>query len=168
MALQYRVMIPNSLIENTNVVRVTRDAESRFTPAGTRVTNISVVASRRYQVDGEWKDQPRYFTVTVWGDAAERAATIRKNNILAVSYSLADMEARPYTSKDGEQKAELKIGSLESTKPSGDDRSEYAMIASTFLKGYCDDICNRRRANQQAGANILRSALRSMRANPDL
>jgi single-strand DNA-binding protein len=109
MALKYNVIIPNVLSEATIVARVTKDAESRFTPSGTRVTNISVVVARRYQVDGEWKDQSRFMTVTVWGDAAERAATIKKNNILAISFSAADLEARPYQSKDGEWKAELKV-----------------------------------------------------------
>ena len=109
MALKYNVIIPNALSEQTFVARVTKDAESRFTPSGTRVTNISVVVSRRYQVDGEWKDQSRFLTVTVWGDAAERAASVKKNNILAISYSLADMEARPYNANDGTMKAELKI-----------------------------------------------------------
>ena len=109
MAHKYNVIIPNAFSETTFAARVTKDAESRFTPSGTRVTNISVVVSRRYSVDGEWKDQSRFMTVTVWGDAAERAATVKKNNILAVSCSLADMEARPYQSKDGEWKAELKV-----------------------------------------------------------
>jgi single-strand DNA-binding protein len=109
MALQYNVIIPNVLSEATIVARVTKDAESRFTPSGTQVTNISVVVSRRYQVDNEWKDQSRFMTVTVWGDAAKRAADIKKNNILAISFSAADLEARPYTSNAGEAKAELKI-----------------------------------------------------------
>ena len=109
MALQYNVIIPNALTNAVIAARVTKDAVSRHTDGGTRVTNISVVVARRYQVDGEWKDQSRFLTVTVWGDAAARAADIKKNNILVIEFSIADMEARPYES-NGEHKAELKIG----------------------------------------------------------
>ena len=95
MALQYNVIIPNALTNAVIAARVTKDAVSRHTDGGTRVTNISVVVARRYQVDGEWKDQSRFLTVTVWGDAAARAADIKKNNILVIEFSVADMEAAP-------------------------------------------------------------------------
>src|SRR5512141_528648 len=108
MATPMNAMIPNVASEANMMGRVTRDAEARFTPSGAKVTNLSVAVSRRFQKDEEWKEQTAFFGVAIWGDAADRAQNIKKGDIVMVSFSLADLEARPYTSGD-ENKAALQI-----------------------------------------------------------
>lgn len=45
-----------------------KDAETRFTPSGTAVTNFSVATTRRIkdQQTGEWKDETDWHNVVLW------------------------------------------------------------------------------------------------------
>jgi single-strand DNA-binding protein len=45
-----------------------KDAETRFTPSGTAVTNFTVATSRRWkdQQSGEWKDETDWHDVVLW------------------------------------------------------------------------------------------------------
>jgi single-stranded DNA-binding protein len=110
MATLMQVMIPNNLAENTNVGRVTRDAGgAKFTDSGTKVANVSVALSRRYQQGEEWKEETQFYTVAVWGDAADRAGQCKKGDIVSVTYSAADVEGRMYDAQDGTKKIALQI-----------------------------------------------------------
>ena len=104
-----QAMIPNALSEVTIVGRVTRDSDgARFTPGGAKVANVSIAVSRRYQQDNEWKEQTAFYSVAVWGDAADRAGQCKQGDIVSASFSMADVEARLYDS-NGEKKAALQV-----------------------------------------------------------
>jgi len=51
---------------------LTRDPELRYTPSGTAVCNVGLAVNRRYQDQaGEWKDEPTFIDVTIWGKRGE-------------------------------------------------------------------------------------------------
>jgi single stranded DNA-binding protein len=111
MATLMQVMIPNNLSEATMVGRVTRDAGgAKFTDTGsTKVANVSVAVSRRYQQGEEWKEETAFYSVAVWGDAADRAGACKKGDIVSISFSLADVESRIYQDANGQNKSALQI-----------------------------------------------------------
>ena len=51
--------------------RVTRNSELRQTPAGTPVTDISVVSNRIWTKNGERQEDATFVDVTIWGKQAE-------------------------------------------------------------------------------------------------
>jgi single-strand DNA-binding protein len=53
---------------------LTRDPELRALPSGTSVCKLRLAVNTRVKQDGEWKDKPNYFDVTVWAGQAESAA----------------------------------------------------------------------------------------------
>lgn len=64
---------------NMNVVVVsgnlTKDPELRSLPSGNSVCNLRLAVNDRFKdKDGEWKDRPFYFNVTVWGKMGEAIA----------------------------------------------------------------------------------------------
>jgi len=54
--------------------RLTRDPETRFTPAGTAVTGFSLAVNRRYKVNNEVKEEVSFFDVVVFGKQGENCA----------------------------------------------------------------------------------------------
>ena len=45
-----------------------RDAETKFTPSGTSVTNFSLATTRKWkdQASGEWKEQTQWHRIVYW------------------------------------------------------------------------------------------------------
>src|SRR5208282_4792129 len=76
-----------------------RDAETKFTPSGTSVTNFSLATTRRWkdQQSGEWKEQTDWHRVKYW--RAENVA----NYLLKGKqvYVEGRLETRSYDDKDG-------------------------------------------------------------------
>lgn len=87
--------------EITIVGNVTRDPELKFTPNGQAVTRLSVASSRRWQANGEWKEQTTFFDVTAWGSLAENAADSLKKGSRALV--VGRIESREYE-KDGQKR----------------------------------------------------------------
>jgi single-strand DNA-binding protein len=61
-------------MSNDNVTLIgnlTRDPELRFTPTGRSVTQLGMAVNRRYQVQGEWKEDVSFFDVVAWGELGE-------------------------------------------------------------------------------------------------
>ena len=60
--------------------RLTRDAELKYTTAGTAMCRFSIAVNRRFKdpKSGEWKDDTTYVDVSVWREAAERCGKILK------------------------------------------------------------------------------------------
>jgi single-strand DNA-binding protein len=54
--------------------RLTRDPETRFTPAGTAVTGFSLAVNRRYKVNNEVKEEVSFFDIVVFGKQGENCA----------------------------------------------------------------------------------------------
>jgi len=78
-----------------------RDAETKFTPQGTSVTNFSLATTRRWkdQQSGEWKDQTEWHRVVYW--RAENVANyLTKGKQVYVEGRL---QTRSYDDKDGKK-----------------------------------------------------------------
>lgn len=60
--------------------RLTRDAELKYTNAGTAMCRFSIAVNRRYKdpKSGEWKDDTSYVDISVWREAAERCGKVLK------------------------------------------------------------------------------------------
>ncbi len=53
------------------VGRVTRDAELRYTAAGTALCNFSIAVNRRVKKGDQWLDEASFFDLTLWDKQAE-------------------------------------------------------------------------------------------------
>ena len=51
--------------------RVTRDAELRYTPSGTAVTDVTIASNRVWSKDSEKQEETTFVDVTIWGRQAE-------------------------------------------------------------------------------------------------
>jgi single-strand DNA-binding protein len=91
----------------TLVGNVTRDPELRFTPAGQAVAKFGLAVNRRYQANGEWKEQTSYFDVVCWGTLGENAAaSLTKGSRALVSGRL---EQRSYETQSGEKRSAVEV-----------------------------------------------------------
>lgn len=53
------------------VGRLTRDAELRFTTAGTPVAKFSIAVNRNKKTGEQWEEEVNYFDIVLWGKTAE-------------------------------------------------------------------------------------------------
>lgn len=89
--------------------RATREVELKYTPKGNPTCNLSIAVNRRYQDKDtqEWKDDPSFFNVTVWGPQAERCAErIKKGSAVLIEGSL---RSRSWTNQAGEKRSVIEI-----------------------------------------------------------
>jgi len=86
---------------------LTRDPELRFTPSGAAVATIGLAVNHKYQVEGEWKDEPSFFTVIAWGTLAERCSEhITKGSPVLVEGRL---RWRQWETPDGQKRSTIEI-----------------------------------------------------------
>ena len=84
-----------------------RDAEMRYTPSGTAVTNFSIAVSRRYQVRDEWQEETEWFNVSAWDRQAEIVAErVKRGTRVFVDGRLS---TREYTAGNGETRVSLDV-----------------------------------------------------------
>jgi len=89
--------------------RVTMDPDLRYTPKGTAVLGFRIALNRRYkdQASGEWKDQPYYFSVNVWGQQAERLGeTMKRGSAVLIE---GELRSRSWESQSGEKRSAIEI-----------------------------------------------------------
>ena len=89
---------------------VGKDAESRFTPGGKRVTSFSVATSRKWKdASGAAQEVTVWWRVTTWEKLAEVCAEyVRKGMLVLVQGDQVDASA--YMPKDGgEPRASLEL-----------------------------------------------------------
>lgn len=55
----------------TIVGRLTRDAELRYTPAGTAMSLFSIASNRSVKKGDAWVDEASFFDITLWNKQAE-------------------------------------------------------------------------------------------------
>jgi single-strand DNA-binding protein len=96
----------------TLVGNLTRDPELRFTSGGRGVASFGLAVNRRYQVNGEWKDDTSYFNVVAWGQLGENvASTLTKGMRVVVSGRL---EQRSWDDqKTGDKRTAIEINADE-------------------------------------------------------
>ena len=85
-----------------------RDPEMRYTPSGTAVTNFSVAVSRRWTGrDGQQQEKTTWFRVNAWDKLGELCNQyLSKGRLVLVE---GDVEARAWTSQEGEARASLEM-----------------------------------------------------------
>ena len=88
--------------------RVGRDADSRFTPNGKRVTSFSVATSRKWKdASGVQQEQTTWWKVTTWEKLAEICGEYVKKGMLVLVDGEVSVSA--YSAQDGTAKASLEL-----------------------------------------------------------
>jgi single-strand DNA-binding protein len=83
--------------------------EQRFTPGGIAVTSFSLAVNRTWNDhEGNRKDKTTWFRVTLWKKQAEIAAQYLTKGSKVMIIGEVE-EARPYTDRDGNQRASIEV-----------------------------------------------------------
>jgi len=88
------------------VGRLTRDPELRYTPGGTAVTAFGMAVNNRRKVGEEWKDEPCFVDVKVFGRQAESCSEyLAKGRQVGVEGRLSFSRWE----KDGQTRSKLEV-----------------------------------------------------------
>ncbi|MHB8836715.1 MAG: single-stranded DNA-binding protein [Candidatus Methylomirabilia bacterium] len=88
------------------VGNLTRDPELRYTPSGMAVTSFGLAVSNRRKVGEEWKDEPCFVDVKVFGRMAETSSEyLSKGRPVAIEGRLAYSKWE----KDGQTRSKLEV-----------------------------------------------------------
>jgi len=118
-----------------------KDFEMRFTPSGQPVTSGSIAVARRFQRNGEWDSETTWVRVSVWGDAAERAAQIKKGDFVIVDGATLTPDPatggpRIWTNNSGEPQASYEFRAASVTSlgrlPKNDEAGQAAPAGDDF------------------------------------
>lgn len=83
------------------------DPEQKYAASGAAILRFNVAVNQRTRVEGEWTEKTEWVRCTVFGQRAESLANhLRKGMRVFVSGRL---EARPWTSQQGEVRAGLEL-----------------------------------------------------------
>lgn len=105
-----------------------RDPELRYTPQGTPVCDFSIAVNNRKKVDGEWKDEPMWIKVHVWGKQAETAAQFLEKGRSVLVDGRLDVEQ--WKDRDGKDRWNLVLHANQTTFL-GDGKSSSGERSST-------------------------------------
>lgn len=89
--------------------RAVADPDLKYTPKGTPVLNFRMAVDRRYKdpTSGEWKNDPSFFSVSVWGQSAERMGEVmKKGSAVLVEGRL---RSRSYETQAGEKRYVVEV-----------------------------------------------------------
>lgn len=79
--------------------RLGADADLKYTQGGEAVLNLRVAVGQRVKRGGEWKDEPVWLTVTVFGKRAEGLAKLlSKGSRVGAT---GELRVRQYETRDG-------------------------------------------------------------------
>ena len=101
--------MPGSINRVILVGNLTRDPELRALPSGTAVCGLRIAVNDRMKDKntGEWRDQPNYFDVDVFGSQAENCAKyLVKGRQIAVEGRL---RWREWESQDGQKRSAVSV-----------------------------------------------------------
>jgi len=88
------------------VGRLTRDPELRYTPAGTAVTGFGLAVNNRRKVGDEWKEEPCFVDVKIFGRMAETSSEyLSKGRQCAIEGRLSYSKWE----KDGQTRSKLEV-----------------------------------------------------------
>lgn len=124
---------------------VGRDPELNVTAQGTPVTNFSLPVEkyRGQNADGTAKNETVWYRVICWQDMAEKAEKwVHKG---ALVYVRGDLEARPYTDREGVQRVSMEITArdlriLKKAAQNGEATGSKGNGGDPFLPDYPDDV----------------------------
>jgi len=93
----------------TLVGNLGNDPEMRYTPSGVPVTSFSLAVNKSWTgQDGQKQDKTTWFRITTWRKQAEIVSQyLTKGRQVLVIGEVE--EARPWTDKDGNQRASLEV-----------------------------------------------------------
>lgn len=93
----------------TIVGNVGQSPEMRYTPSGQAVASFSVAVNKSWVgADGQRQDKTTWFRVTCWRKLAEVVSEhLGKGQLVLVTGEVE--EARPWTDRDGNQRASLEV-----------------------------------------------------------
>jgi len=79
-----------------------KDAETKFTPSGTSVTNFTLATNRRWkdQATGEWKEETDWHRCTLWRSENVSNYLLKGKQI----YLEGQLRTRSYDDKDGQKR----------------------------------------------------------------
>lgn len=91
--------------------RLTRDPETRFTPAGAAVTRFGLAHNRRFKdQSGEWRDDTTFVDVVTWQKLAETVRdTLHKGSAVVVEGRL---QSRNWTTNEGQKRTAFEINAM--------------------------------------------------------
>lgn len=88
------------------VGRLTRDPELRYTPGGTAVTSFGLAVNNRRKVGEEWKEEPCFVDIKVFGRMAETTSEfLSKGRQVAIEGRLSYSKWE----KDGQTRTKLEV-----------------------------------------------------------
>ena len=79
-----------------------KDAETKFTPSGTSVTNFTLATNRRWkdQQTGEWKEETDWHRCTLWRSENVSNYLLKGKQV----YVEGRLQTRSYDDKDGQKR----------------------------------------------------------------
>lgn len=84
------------------------DGELKYSQSGSPVLRFNVATNGRVRnADGNWEDRTEWVRVTIFGQRAETLAQYLKKGMRV--YVAGRLEARPWTTNDGEIRAGLEL-----------------------------------------------------------
>jgi single-strand DNA-binding protein len=81
--------------------------DTRTTSTGTKITNISMVTSKKYVKNGEKQEKITWHNITLFMKLAEIAE--KYVNVGDLLYIQGEMDSQKYTSKDGQERTNFII-----------------------------------------------------------
>ena len=87
--------------------RLTRDPELRYAASGTAVTTFGLAVTNRFKQGDEWKEEPCFVNIVVFGRSAENCSEyLGKGNLVLVDGRL---NYRKWETEDGQTKSKLEV-----------------------------------------------------------
>ena len=95
-------MASRSVNKVTLLGHLGKDAETKFTPSGTAVTNFTLATSRRWkdQQSGEWKEETEWHRVVMWRSENVSSYLLKGKQV----YIEGRLQTRSWEDKDGQKR----------------------------------------------------------------
>jgi single-strand DNA-binding protein len=91
----------------TLVGNLTQDPELRFTPSGVAMTKLSFAVNKRYQSQGEWKEETSFFNGTCWRDMAENVAESLTRGMRVIV--VGELQQRTWETQEGDKRSTIDV-----------------------------------------------------------
>ena len=91
----------------TLIGNLTQDPELRFTPSGVAMTKVSFAVNKRYQSQGEWKEETSFFNGTCWRDVAENVAESLTKGMRVIV--VGELQQRSWETQEGEKRSTIDV-----------------------------------------------------------
>jgi len=91
----------------TLIGNLTQDPELRFTPSGVAMTKVSFAVNKRYQSQGEWKEETSFFNGTCWRDVAENVAESLTRGMRVIV--VGELQQRSWENQEGEKRSTIDV-----------------------------------------------------------